>query len=69
MLCTLSTASASAVSGIFDVVFLMDASGAEGLVTRADFDLKEIVDWAAAFRVDADVLPLLRRPGGMVVED
>ena len=56
----------SAGSEIFDVAFSVDASPAEGFVTRADFELKERVDCAAAFRVDAAVLPLLRRVGGMV---
>jgi hypothetical protein len=64
--CTLSTASVSAASEIFDDAFLADASMAEGFVTRADFELKERVDCAAVFRVDADGLPLLRRPGGIV---
>jgi hypothetical protein len=63
---TLSTASASAASEIFDDIFLVDASAAEGFVTRADFELKERVDCAAAFRVEAAELPLLRRPGGIV---
>jgi hypothetical protein len=44
----------------------VDASPAEGFVTRADLELKERVDCAAALRVDAAVLPLLRRDGGMV---
>jgi hypothetical protein len=65
-LCGLSTASANAASEIFNDAFLVDASAAAGFVTRADFELKERVDCAAAFRVDTDGLPLLRRPGGIV---
>ena len=65
-LCTLPTTSARSASEIFDIAFFVEASGAEGFVTRADFELKERVDCAAAFRVAADVLPLLRRPGGIV---
>lgn len=53
-------------SEIFDAAFSVDASPAEGFVTRADFELNDRVDCAAAFRVDAAVLPLLRRDGGMV---
>src|SRR2546430_1986704 len=66
---TLSTVSASAASETLDVVFLVYASVAEGFVPRAVFELKDRIGCAAAFRIAADVLPLLRRPRGILCGD
>ena len=66
--CDSFTASVSAASGTFDAAFLVVASLTEGLVTLADFALKERVDCAAVLGVDLVVPALLRRPGGIVAD-